>query len=144
MKVQCEKWIMRLQPFSCVVKILTRITVGWVFLEAGWGKWKHLPKVVEFFQELQIPLAHIQAPFVAGVEVICGALLLLGLFTRLASIPLVFVMLVALLTAKREEIGSFSDLFGVADYLYIVLLLWLIVEGAGRGSLDHFIKQKCS
>jgi putative oxidoreductase len=124
--------------------LLSRITVGWVMAESGWGKFQNLPKVVEFFQSLGIPAANIQAPFVAGVELVGGILLILGLLTRLISIPLSITMIVAILTAKREDITAFSDLFGLSEYLYIVLMVWLIFMGPGKASLDQILKNKCA
>lgn len=122
--------------------LLTRVTVGWIFLESGYGKFRNLPNVVQFFTDLGIPFPQIQAPFVAGGELVCGGLLLLGLLTRLASVPLICMMVVALLTAKKEEIASFSDLFGMSEYLYIVLLVWLAFRGAGRFSVDQLCCKK--
>lgn len=121
---------------------VTRLTVGWVFLQSGWGKLNDLPKVVAFFTGLGIPAPQIQAPLVAGTEFLCGALMLLGLATRLASLPLIGVMLVALLTALRGDIHELSDLFGLSEYLYIALLLWLGVYGAGPISLDRMFARR--
>jgi putative oxidoreductase len=115
---------------------VARLTLGWVFLQSGWGKLNDLPKVVAYFTELGIPAPQLQAPLAAGSELVCGALMLLGLCTRLASLPLIGVMLVAILTAKKAEIHELSDLFGFAEYLYIVLCLWLGAYGAGPLSLD--------
>jgi putative oxidoreductase len=64
-------------------------------------------------------------------------LILLGLFTRLAAIPLIVVMIVAIATAKRSEIGGLSDLLGFVEMLYIVLLSWLATAGPGPFSLDR-------
>jgi len=115
---------------------LARLTLGWVFLMSGWGKLHHLDDITEFFESLHIPAAHIQAPFVAGCEFVCGALILLGLVTRLAIVPLVVTMIVAILTARREELTSIDALFGFIEYLYIVMLLYLAAEGPGPLSLD--------
>ena len=72
-----------------------------------------------FFTELGIPAPQFQAPLAATAELVCGALLLVGLFTRVATLPLIGVMAVALLTALRDQIHAASDLFGLAEYLYI-------------------------
>lgn len=124
--------------------LLARVTVGYVFVESGWGKLHNLDKVVEFFQSLGIPAASLQAPFVAGTELVCGALLFVGLMTRLVSIPLIGTMVVAILTAKREELvgGGFSALTGMTEWLYIVLLVWLVFTGGGKVSVDHVLKKK--
>ena len=65
--------------------------------------------------------------------------MLAGLFTRIASIPLIITMLVAIVTAQRENVGSLGDVFGLAEYLYITLLIWLGVTGPGPLSLDYVL-----
>lgn len=115
---------------------VARLTLGWVFLQSGWGKLHSLPKVTEFFRSLGVPAPEVLAPFTAFMEFLCGALLLLGLCTRLASIPIIVIMLVALTTAKAGDIHELSDLFGTSEYLYIALALWLGAYGAGPISLD--------
>jgi putative oxidoreductase len=121
---------------------VARLTIGWIFLQSGWGKLNDLPKVVAFFTDLGIPAPQLQAPLAAGTEFLCGALMLLGLGTRLASLPLIGTMLVAILTALRGDIHELSDLFGLSEYLYIALLLWLGAYGAGPISLDSVFARK--
>jgi putative oxidoreductase len=123
---------------------LTRITLGWVFLVSGWGKLHHLPKVIAFFTELGIPAPSFQAGMVATFEFVCGGLILVGLLTRLAVLPLIGTMIVALITAKASEIEGPGDLFGLSEYLYIVLFVWLAVVGAGPLSLDHLLGRRHS
>ncbi len=118
---------------------VARLAVGWVFLQSGWGKLHSLEKVVGFFTQLGIPAPEFQARLVACTELVCGALLLLGLATRIATIPLMITMVVALLTALKGDIHELSDLFGTAEFCYIALLLWLGVYGAGPISLDRII-----
>jgi putative oxidoreductase len=113
-----------------------------VFLQSGWGKLHSLDKVVGFFTQLGIPAPEFQARLVACTELVCGALLLLGLATRIATIPLMITMLVALLTALKGDIHELSDLFGLSEFLYVVLLAWLGVYGAGPISLDRIVAKK--
>ena len=120
-------------------QLVARITLGYVFIESGWGKLHNLDKVTDYFQSLGIPAAHLQAPFAAGSELVFGAAILVGLFTRLSAIPLMVIMVVAILTAKREELDGISALFGFIEYLYIVLLLWLVVRGGGCLALDRLL-----
>lgn len=118
---------------------LARFTVGWIFLWSGWGKLHDLDQIVRFFGELGIPYPELQAPFASGTELVCGALLLAGLFTRLASVPLIVVMIVAIVTAQRENVTALGDLFGLVEFLYIALLVWIGVAGPGPLSLDALL-----
>jgi len=70
---------------------------------------------------------------------VCGTLLLVGLFTRLACVPLIVTMIVAIVTARREDYQGIASLFGFVEYLYIVLFVWLGVAGAGPLSLDQVL-----
>jgi putative oxidoreductase len=79
---------------------VARLTIGWTFLQTGWGKVNDLPKVIAYFTDLGIPAPQFQAPLAATAELVCGALILAGLFTRVASLPLIGTMLVAILTAR--------------------------------------------
>ena len=121
---------------------VARLTVGWIFLQSGWGKLNNLPKVVAFFTELGIPAPQFQAPLAATAEFACGALLLVGLFTRVATLPLIATMIVAILTAKKADVSELSDLFGMGEYLYITLLLWLGAYGAGPISIDALFARR--
>jgi putative oxidoreductase len=121
---------------------VARLTLGWLFLQSGWGKLHNLPKVIEYFTSLGVPAPQIQAPFAAVMEFTCGALLLAGLITRLASLPLIGIMTIAILTANRGDIHELSDLFGMAEYLNIALLLWLGACGAGPISLDRVFAKR--
>jgi putative oxidoreductase len=120
--------------------LVTRFVVGLIFLQSGIGKLNHLDGVIGFFTSLHIPFPQIQAPFVAGVETAGGALLLLGLGTRFISLPLIGVMFVALITAKKDDITDLNSLFSTSEFLYIVLLVWLMAKGSGSISIDRIIK----
>jgi putative oxidoreductase len=122
---------------------LARFCIGYVFLESGWGHITHLSKVIEFFTSLGIPAAHIQALFVSCVELIGGGLVFIGLLTRVACFPLIGTMAVAILTANRDKIHELSDLLFMPEFLFIVLLVWLIVKGAGALSVDHILAKRC-
>jgi putative oxidoreductase len=127
-----------------IAPLLARLSVGYAFVESGWGKVHHLDKVAEYFAELGIPAPAFQATFVAYIELICGSLVLIGLGTRLAAVPLIGTMVVALLTAKASEIAGFSDLIGTIELCYAVLLAWLALAGPGGVSVDHLIARRSS
>jgi putative oxidoreductase len=121
-----------------IPELVSRITIGYVFLESGIGKLQNLPKVVGYFESLKIPFASIQAPMVSCFEVVFGLFILIGFFTRLSAIPLMGIMAVALLTAKASEITDFSALLGMIEFLYIVILLWLATHGSQSLSIDRW------
>jgi putative oxidoreductase len=103
----------------------------------GWARPRS--KITGFFTQLGIPLPGFNAVLASSAELVCGALILVGLFTRLASIPLMVVMIVAIATAKRSEIGGASDLLEFVETLYIILLSWLATAGPGPISLDRLL-----
>jgi putative oxidoreductase len=118
---------------------LARVTVGLVFLQTGWGKLHSLPDVTEFFASLGIPAPGLNAGVAACTEFFGGILVLLGLATRLAVLPMAFTMVIAIITAKRGDVHGLTDLVGLEEWSYLVIFLWLAVAGAGPLSLDHLI-----
>lgn len=121
--------------------LLARITVGWVFLWAGWGKLLALPQVIENFRDWNIPYPELLAPFVSGVEFVCGILLVVGLFTRFAAAPLIVVMIVAIKSVLWEQVDSLESLLGLVEFAYLSIFVWLCVAGAGAISLDAWCQR---
>jgi putative oxidoreductase len=119
--------------------LVARFVVGYVFVRTGWGKLHNLDGVIEYFTSLGIPYAELQAPFVASVEFGCGLLVLFGLAARLAAIPLIGTMVVAIATALWADIEGLGGLFGTSEFLYIVLFGWIAVAGPGAASLDALL-----
>ncbi len=124
--------------------LLARVAAGAIFIETGWGKLRNLEQVTQFFTQLGIPAPAIQAPFVAGTEFVCGILILAGFMTRLAAVPLAATMAVAIITAKRAELAGLTDLFGLMEFLLIVIFLWLFTAGPGPVSADQMICKRCA
>jgi len=137
-----KKFFALLTKTQPLALLLARVTIGITFAQTGWGKLHSLDQVTEYFRSLGIPAAEIQAPFVASVEFICGSLILVGFATRLASFPLVGTMVVAILTAKIQDLMTWTDLFGFIEFLYVVILVTLITQGPGLFSLDHLFSKK--
>src|SRR5438128_12690178 len=105
------------------------------------------------FAKIGIPLPEIMGPFVGGVEIICGTLLIIGFLTRLAAIPLIIDISVAILStkipillghgfwsfslAKLQNYGFWNMAHEArADFCMLLGSLFLLVVGAGRWSLD--------
>jgi len=127
------------QKLDWLAPLVARITLGVLFVSTGWGKVYSLPKVTAYFAELGIPFPGIQAPMVSFIELIGGALLVIGLASRIAAVPLMGSMAVAILTAQRENVHSLPDLFGLVEWTYLALLLWVALAGPGRISFDQLL-----
>ncbi len=121
--------------------ILIRLAVGAVFLSEGIQKFLFPTALgVGRFTKIGIPAPEIMAPFVGVVEVSCGALLILGLLTRLAAIPLIIDMLVAIVATKLPILLK-SGFWAMAheartDYTMLLGCLFFLIVGAGRWSVD--------
>jgi putative oxidoreductase len=136
-----SRFVSLAERLSFLAPTLARLTLGAVFIGTGWGKLHGLDKVTEFFTELGIPAPGFNAVLASSAEFICGTLLLVGLLSRLASIPLIATMAVAILTAKRDSLHGLSDLLGFEEWTYIVLALWVALAGPGPLSLDRLLQR---
>jgi putative oxidoreductase len=140
--------------------VIIRLLVGWVFLVEGILKFL-LPEElgVGRFVTIGIPAPHVMAPCVGGVEIACGTLILMGLFTRFASIPLLIDITVAILSTKvpiwlgheywrfalpkLKHYGFLSMLHEArTDFSMLLGLVFLLIVGAGSWSLDAKIKSR--
>lgn len=137
--------------------ILIRLMTGGIFLSEGIQKFLYPAELAAGrFAKIGIPFPEIMGPFVGAVEIVCGTLLLIGLFTRLAALPLIFAMLVALLSIKIPILlghgfwgFSLRDLprYGFwammhesrNDLCMIAGAGFLLIVGAGPWSLDRRI-----
>jgi putative oxidoreductase len=138
-----QRFIDRNTPrLAWIPPAFARLVLGLVFTIAGWAKLKDLDRIVATFRELGIPAPGFQAGLVATVELVGGILLILGLATRFAAVPLFITMVVAILTAIRPQIHNFSDFVDLQELAYIVLLVWFFFAGAGALSLDHLIARR--
>ena len=131
-----ERVAAHLQPLAPLV---ARIVVGYVFLLSGWGKLHNLAATTENFVGWHIPAAHILAPFVSGVEFLGGLFLLVGFLTRISAGALGVTMIVAIVSAKWDQVDSLETLLGFDETEYLALFLWLAIAGAGTLSLDYWL-----
>lgn len=121
--------------------LLVRLSVGLVFFTEGLQKFI-LPaeRGAGRFAKIGLPEPEFLGAFVGGFETVCGLLVLLGLLTRLASVPLILIMLVALATTKAQvlhDAGFWELLHGSrTDWAMLLGSLFLLFEGGGRWSAD--------
>ncbi len=120
---------------------IIRVMVGVVFLSEGIQKFLFPDALgIGRFIKIGIPAPEILAPFVGVVEIVCGTLLLLGLIARLAAIPLIVNMMVAITTTKIPILMN-KGFWSMAhesrtDWSMLLGSLFLLIVGPGRWSLD--------
>ena len=120
---------------------LIRAMVGGVFLSEGVQKFLY-PELrgAGRFATLGIPFPEFSGPFVGAIEIVCGSLILLGLFTRWAAVPLLVIMAVAIYTTQIPTLQKEGFWFMAnrirTDFSMALGALFLLVAGGGRWSLD--------
>ena len=135
--------------------LLIRLMAGGVFFMEGILKFVYVNQGVGRFTKLGFPFPEMTAHFVATAEIIGGLLLLFGLFTRVAAFYFIIQMIVAVLSTKIDlylgtsplplppappKIGFWAVEHEIrSDYAQILTCLFLLIEGAGRRSLDFII-----
>jgi len=126
------------QALQFAAPLVTRLLIGVTFFYTGQGKLQNLDRTTAFFADLGIPFAAANAVFISSLEFFGGICLMLGLGTRVFSLLLSSTMVVALLTAdKANLIGKFpAELTDVSPVVLLTFLVWLVLYGPGRVSLD--------
>jgi len=142
------------ETMSSMPAALIRLLVGWVFLVEGILKYLWIDELgVGRFTSIGIPAPHFTAPFLGLVEMVCGALVIIGLFTRLAAIPLLIDISVAILSTKipillghgywrfslpnAKHYGLLSMLHEArTDFSMMLGLIFTLIVGAGALSID--------
>jgi putative oxidoreductase len=121
--------------------LLIRLFWGGSFLLTGWGKFEHLEQVSQYFHSLGIPFPFFNAMLTALIETVCGTCLLLGFASRLITIPLIFTMITAILTAEKAALGQIlSDpqkLIHTDPFSFLFASLIIFVFGPGAVSIDR-------
>jgi putative oxidoreductase len=121
--------------------VLIRLLVGLVFLSEGIQKFLFPAALgVGRFTKIGIPAPEFLAPFVGAVEIGCGALVVVGLVTRLAAVPLLIDITVAIATTKIPLLSR-AGFWAAAheartDYSMLLGLIFLLIVGGGPWSLD--------
>ncbi len=126
--------------------LVIRLYWGWHFAQSGWGKLHNLEKTTGFFESIHIPMPKLNAIMAGAVECGGGVLLALGLFARPVSIPLIFTMIVAYVTADNEALHAITsdpDKFvSAAPFLFLLASVIVLAFGPGKLSLDALFFRK--
>jgi putative oxidoreductase len=135
-------WTQLLRSDAPTAIVLVRLMVGTVFLAEGIQKFLFPEQLgAGRFLKIGLPIPELLGPFVGTVEMACGSLVLLGLLTRVAVIPLIVIMAVALTTTKWPMLAT-EGFWHMAhesrtDWSMLLASLYLLLVGAGRRwSLD--------
>ena len=124
-------------PFLLII----RLYWGWQFFLTGKGKLLNLDRTAGYFASLNIPAPRLNAIMAGSTECFGGLLLLLGLGSRIVTVPLIFTMLIAYLTADPDKI---KGLFSNPDaFLFLLTCIIILIFGPGVFSLDAVIGRIC-
>jgi len=154
-------WLLNPPDTAPPATILIRVMAGGVWVWEGVLKFVFPNTLgVGRFAKIGIPAPEGMATFVAGVEIVCGTLLLLGLLTRLASIPLIVDISVAILSTKislllgtsplpAPPVPPQSGIWAVlhesrSDYAQLLTTLFLLLVGSGPWALDAFLSRSAA
>ncbi len=125
--------------------LIIRLYWGYQLAMTGLGKLTHLTKVTAYFQSLDIPMPHLNAILAGSVEFLGGILLVLGLFSRIAAIPLFVLLCVAYATASKAALTEFTTkldpslIFSDTAFLFIYAVIVVFCFGPGKISLDYWL-----
>ena len=140
------RWTRLLDGLQPLLLLALRLYWGYQFAVTGWGKLTNIERVTGYFDSLGIPFPELNVYLAAGTEFLGGIALFLGLGGRIATVPLVFTMIVAYGTADRDataQIFSNPDAFvSAAPFQFLLASLIVLLYGAGPLSLDHLIARR--
>ena len=145
-------WVLHPPVTGPGATMVIRLMAGGVFFWEGLLKFAYANQGVGRFTKLGIPFPLVTAPFVGGLEIVGGILLMLGFGTRLITIPLIIEMLVAMLSTKPRlflgtlplppppappVVGMWAVLHEIrSEYAQIMSCIFLLISGPGPWSLD--------
>jgi putative oxidoreductase len=129
----------RAEALDWLAPLALRLVFGYFWLETGLGKLHNLAGFTERFAGWGIPYPHLSAALSAATDCVGGTLLMLGLFTRLVTIPMIVNMIVAIAVVAIKPVADLDDFVELNEVLYILVLFWLMMAGPGRVSLDTLV-----
>ncbi len=143
-----RKWylteIWALERAKHVFLLIVRLYFGWGFISAGLGKLFNVETHTGFFRDWGIPLPMLNVYVAGTTETVCGSLLIIGLASRIITIPLIGTMIVAYLTAHTEQFYALWEntplFFKAPPFPYLYTCLIVLLFGPGRLSIDGMVK----
>ncbi|MDD3325170.1 MAG: DoxX family protein [Sulfurospirillaceae bacterium] len=131
-----------LSNFKDFALLIARLTIAYGFYEPAINKWSDIGSVAKWFGTLGIPFPTLSAYLTASTELLGVGLLALGLLTRVISLPLIVVMIVAIVTVHLPNgFSAGANGFEIPFY-YMVFLFIFASFGSGKISLDSILFKK--
>lgn len=134
--------VSKIEDLSSIPLLLLRLVLAYGFYKPAIMKWQDINAIAGWFESMGMPLPTLNAYMAASTELAGVVLLTLGLGTRLISIPLIVVMLVAIKTVHLDNGFDAGDNGFEIPLYYMLMLIVLLVSGAGKFSLDKILKVK--
>ena len=123
--------------FQSIALLIARLIIAYGFYEPAMSKWNDIDSVAGWFASMGIPFPTLNAYMAASTEILGVGLLVLGLFTRLISLPLIVIMVVAIFTVHLDNgFSAGTNGFEIPLY-YMIFLMIFVSHGAGKFSLDN-------
>ena len=136
-----NKIIEHLEKFKNIPPLLFRMVLAYGFYGPATMKLKNFNGIVEWFTSMGMPLPKLNAFLATGTETVGFVLIFLGLATRIISIPLMVVMVVAIITVHLGNGFEAGNNGSEIPIYYILMLFSLLITGPGKISLDALISK---
>ena len=139
---RCNALLKFADSLDWLAPLVVRLFFGYFWLETGWAKLHNLAAFTERFINWGIPFPAFSAGLSAGMEFVGGGLIMIGLLTRLTTIPMIINMVVAIVLVVIKNVSSFDDFVELDEFVYILIFFWLLMAGPGKVSIDALISRR--
>ena len=136
---RCMGWTI---PLQSLLLVLVRVIWGSQLIFMGLDRLKDIPGTVEYFTTLGVPQPQNMAWAVGLIESICGLLLVFGLLSRLAALPLTIVLIGTYFAAHSQSMLDFDLFTQQTPFLFLFASLLILCFGPGKISLDNLLRAK--
>ena len=145
--LNCYSWVVAFgEKLQSPLLLLLRLYFGITWFLTGLGKLMNIDSFINYLEFLHVPMPVFNAYFVGSLEVVGGILLTIGLLSRLISIPLAIIMIVAYSTAHVDSIHQIftnPQLFvSQSPFNYLLTTLIILAFGPGIFSIDYLVKKR--
>lgn len=140
--VRASRLLDALHAGSWLGPLVMRVVFGYFWLETGLAKVQHVDGFAERFAGWGIPFPLFSATLSAWTDLVGGALLILGLLTRVVCVPMIVNMVVALVLVVSRDLTGLDEYVETSELTYILIFFWLLMAGPGKASLDTLLARR--